>query len=134
MKVWTAVTAALLFLMAGCSSPAFYWYQPDQPLEEAEADYCECLDQASQTAGDLMGSQHDDRLGPPADKAAPGARHERDRSPAEAREVRRAWRERYEQGVLADCMRERGYLRLRPELVPRDVRTKKFPHGAVAGQ
>ncbi|MCU0917860.1 MAG: hypothetical protein MUC88_25345 [Planctomycetes bacterium] len=134
MKIRTALSAAMLLLVAGCSSPAFYWYHPDRPLAEAEADYHECQDVARQKATDMLGSQHDDRLGPPADQEGPGARHDRDRSPGEAREVRRAWRERYEQSVLADGMRERGYLRLRPQLVPRDVRTKKLPHGAVAGQ
>jgi hypothetical protein len=134
MKTSATLAITMLLLVAGCSSPTFYWYHPDRSLDEAKADYGECQDQARRKAADMISDQHYDRLPPPDGSSTPGDLHDPKRSPGDPRKTQEAWRERYEQSVLADSMRERGYLRLRTDRVPRGVHTKKFPNGAVAGQ
>ncbi len=47
MKISAALLIAMLFLAGGCSSPAYYWYDPDRTLAEAKADYMDCRDQAA---------------------------------------------------------------------------------------
>jgi hypothetical protein len=135
MKALTALTIVTLLVLAGCSSPAFYWYHPERTIEEAKADFGACQDQACQKAADVITDQHYDRVPPPAGPAkARGLSRDPVPSAADPRETQQAWRERYEQGVLADCMRERGYLKLSADRVPPGVRTHKLPHGAVAGR
>lgn len=135
MRALAALSAAMMVLaLAGCSSPSFYWYHPDRTLEQAQADYRGCLDEARRKAEDMINEQHYDRL-PPADDSAPltGSLTERARY-AKPSETQEAWRQRYEQSVITDCMRTQGYLRLGADRIPHGVRTKKFPEGGVAGR
>lgn len=135
MKALIALSIAAIFLATGCSNPAFYWYHPERTLEEAKADYSACLDVAQQKAADVIGGQHYDRLPPPdGPSALTGSPADRGRSAADPRETQEVWRERYEQSVLADCMREKGYMKLRADRLPRDLNTEKVPEGGVAGR
>ena len=135
MKALIALLMATIFLAAGCSSPTFYWYHPDRTLEEAKTDYCACQDVACQKAGDVIGDQHYDRLPPPdGPSALSGSPTDRGRSAADPRETQKAWRARYEQSVLTDCMRDKGYMKLRADRLPRDLHTEKLPQGGVAGR
>ena len=135
MKTPAILALAMLLLTAGCSSPTFYWYHPDRTIEEAKADYMECLDQARQKSGDMINDQHYDRLAPPDDSSASKGPLENASQPAaDPRDAQEAWQERYTQSVIADCMREKGYLKVRPDRIPRGVHTKKVPEGGVAGR
>jgi len=134
MRALVALSMTTLLTVAGCSSPSFYWYHPDRSLDEAKADYLECQDQAHQKAEDMINEQHYDRIPPPdGSSTASGSLTERARY-ADPGETQDAWRERYEQSVLTDCMRARGYLRLGADRVPHGVHTKKLSNGAVAGR
>ena len=133
MKALVLVSLAVLFLASGCSSSTFYWYHPDRTLEEAKADYTECVDEARQKAGDVISGKHYDRLPPPSSSSA-GASSPRDRIPAAPDDAQGAWRDRYEQSVVADCMRAKGYMKLTPGRIPQGVHTKKFTQGGVAGR
>jgi hypothetical protein len=134
MRALVTLSIMMLLMAAGCSSPSFYWYHPDRTLEEAKADYLACQDQARQKADDMISEEHYDRLPPPDDSSTvSGSLTDRARS-ADPRETQDAWRERYEQSVLTDCMRARGYLGLRADRIPRGVHTKKLSHGGVAGR
>jgi len=134
MRALLALSITMLLLTTGCSSPSFYWYHPDRTLDEAKADYLECQDQARQKADDVISEEHYDRVPPPdGSSALTGSLTDRARS-ADPRATQDAWRERYEQSVLADCMRAKGYLRLRPDRVPHGVHTRKLPLGGVAGR
>jgi len=134
MRIWPASLVALL-LLTGCSSPTYYWYQPDRTLEDATGDFSACLAEAREKATDLISDQHYDRLPPPdGPSALKGSPQDRGRTAENPRETVEAWRERYEQSVLTDCLRARGYLKLRAERIPRGVHTKKFDQGAVAGR
>jgi hypothetical protein len=134
MRALVALSIMTLLMAAGCSSPSFYWHDPDRTLDEAKADYLACQDQARQKTDDVISEEHYDRLPPPDDSSTvSGSPTERARA-ANPRETQDAWRERYEQSVLTDCMRARGYLQLRADRVPRGVHTKKFPKGGVAGR
>jgi hypothetical protein len=125
----------MLLLTAGCSSPTFYWYHPDRTLDEAKADYMDCLDQARQKSDDMINDQHYDRLAPPDDSSdLKSPLQGGSRPAADPRDAQDAWRERYEQSVIADCMRGKGYLKVRPDRIPHGVHTKKLPEGAVAGR
>jgi len=135
MRISTTLCIVMLLWLAGCSSPKSYWYHPDRTLDEAKADYTECLDQARRKAADVLKDQPFDRLPPPDSPSAfRNAPLDQKPSDAEARETQEAWRQRYEQSVIADCMREKGYLRLGADRVPRGVHTKEFDEGAVAGR
>ena len=135
MKISAALLIAMLFLAGGCSSPAYYWYDPDRPLEEAKADYMGCADQARQKSGDVITDQHYDRFAPPdGPSALARSPQDRDRTAANPRETQKAWRERYEQSVIADGMRDKGYLQITPDRVPHNVQTKKILKGGVAGR
>ena len=135
MRFWPALSIALLLLLSGCSAPAFYWYQPDRTLEEAKADFTACRDQAHQKAGEVVGNQQYERLPPPdGPSAMKGKLEDQGRTAEDPRDTQNVWRRRYEQSVLNDSMRAKGYLRLRPDRIPRGVHTQKFPEGAVAGQ
>lgn len=134
MRVLVALSIMMLFALAGCSSPSFYWYHPDRTLEQAQADYLACQDEAHQKAEDMINEQHYDRL-PPSDGSAPvtGSLTERARY-ADPGETQDAWRRRYEQSVITDGMRAKGYLRLGADRVPDGVHTKKLDDGGVAGR
>ena len=134
MRALVALSIMMLLMLAGCSSHSFYWYHPNRSLDEAQADYLECQDQAHQKAEDMINEQHYDRL-PPPDGSSPvrGSATERARytNPGQTQD---AWRERYEQSVVIEGMRAKGYLRLGADRVPRDVHTRKLSGGAVAGR
>jgi len=136
MRISAALLIAMLFFAGGCSSPTYYWYDPDRPLEEAKADYMDCADQARQKSGDVITDQHYDRFAPPGSPSAlPGSpQQDRAQTPANPRETQKAWRERYEQSVIADSMRDKGYLQISPDRIPHNVQTKKVLKGGVAGQ
>jgi hypothetical protein len=135
MKALVLVSLAVLFLASGCSSPTFYWYQPDRTLDEAKAEYTECQDEARQKAGDVINDQHYDRLPPPdGPSALQSSPRDPGRSATDPRDTQDAWRQRYEQSVVADGMKAKGYMKLRPDRIPRGVHTKKFSQGAVAGR
>jgi len=134
MRALVALSIMMLLMVAGCSSPSFYWYHPDRTLDEAKADYLACQDQARQKADDVVSEEHYDRL-PPSDDSSTVSGSLTDRAQAaDPRETQDAWRQRYEQSVVTDCMRTKGYLRLRPDRVPPGVHTKKLDHGGVAGR
>ncbi len=124
---------AVLFLASGCASQTFYWYHPDRTLDEAKADYTECWDEARQKAGDVISGKHYDRLPPPHSSSA-AASSPRDRVAAAPDDAQGAWRDRYEQSVVADGMRAKGYMKLAPDRIPHGVHTKKFGQGGVAGR
>jgi len=134
MKALVALCVMMLLTVAGCSSHSFYWYHPDRSLDEAQADYLECQDQARRKAQDMINEQHYDRL-PPADGSSTGklslTEQARYTNPGAAQD---AWRERYEQSVVTDGMRAKGYLRLGADGIPRDVHTKKMAYGGIAGR
>jgi hypothetical protein len=135
MRVLAALSVMTMALaLAGCSSPSFYWYHPDRTIEQAKADYVACQDEARHKAEDMINEQHYDRL-PPVDGSSPltGSLTERARY-AKPDETQDAWRERYEQSVITDSMRAKGYLRLGADRIPQGVHTKKFPEGGVAGR
>ncbi len=134
MRALVAFSIMMLLTVAGCSSPSFYWYNPDRTLAQAKVDYLACQDQARQKAEDMINEQHYDRL-PPADDSSPvtGSLTERARY-AKPDKTQDAWRGRYEQSVITDSMRAKGYLRLGADHVPHGVRTKKFSEGWVAGR
>jgi hypothetical protein len=134
MKALATVSIAVLFLAAGCSSPAFYWYHPGRTIDEAKADYAECRDQARQKAADVISDQHYDRLPPPDGSSAARNLREPDKTARNPREIQDAWRERYAESVVADCMREKGYMMLKPDHIPRGVHTRKLSQGGVAGR
>jgi len=82
----------------------------------------------------VISDDHYDHLPPPdGSSASTSSPADRARSTADPHETQDAWRERYEQSVITDCMREKGYMRLRADRIPHGVHTKKFPKGAVAG-
>jgi len=134
MRALGALSIMMLLTLAGCSSTSFYWYHPDRSLEEAEADYLECQDQAWRKAADMINEQHYDRL-PPADgsSAEKLSLTERARysNPGETQD---AWRQRYEQSVVTECMKAKGYLRVGADGIPHDVHTKRLPYGGIAGR
>ena len=134
MRALVALSILLLLAAAGCSGPSFYWYHPDRTLDQAKADYLACEGQARQKAADMINEQHYDRL-PPSDDSvtAPASLTERARY-ADPVETREAWRARYEQSVIADSMRAKGYLRLQGGRVPSGVHTQKLSDGGVAGR
>jgi len=135
MKVLVTLFIAALFLLTGCSSPTFYWYHPDRSLDEAKADYDQCQEEARQKATDMISGQHYDRLPPPEGSSALSTSpQERGRATGNPDETQDAWRERYEQSVISDGMKEKGYLKLSQDHIPRGVHTKKFDKGAVAGR
>jgi len=134
MRAFVGLSIMMLLTTAGCSSPSFYWYHPDRTLEEAKADYLQCQDQARQKAEEMINEQHYDRLPPASDSSTlSGSITERARY-ADPGATQDAWRQRYEQSVLTDGMKAKGYLRLGPDRVPRDVHTEKLAGGAVAGR
>ncbi len=134
MRALTALSVMMMLALAGCSSPSFYWYHPDRSLDEAEADYLACQDQARHKAADMINEQHYDRL-PPTDSSSGGklslTEQARYTNPGEAQD---AWRQRYEQSVVTECMKAKGYLRLGKDGIPRDVHTKKMAYGGIAGR
>lgn len=135
MRLLLTLLLVLAFLATGCSSPTYYWYHPDRTLDDAKADFAECLNQAHGKAKDVIDEQHYDRLPPPdGPSAISGSPKDQGRTAEDPDKTQRIWSERYEQSVLNDCMRSKGYLRLRPDRLPRGVHTKKFDQGAVAGR
>ena len=83
----------------------------------------------------MIDTEHYDRLPPPdGPSALKSTPHDAGRAATDPRDTQQAWRERYEQSVIADGMRARGYLRLRPDRVPAGVRTQELPPDAVAGR
>jgi hypothetical protein len=134
MKALTTLSIGMLLLLAGCSSPKFYWYHPDRSLEEAKADFSECQDQARQKATDMISDQHYDRLPPPGGTTAARDVRKQSEKPSDPQETQDAWQGRYEQSVITDGMKDKGYIMLRSNRLPHGVHTKKFPQGAVAGQ
>jgi hypothetical protein len=82
----------------------------------------------------MIREQHYDRLPPLEDSLAVSTSPAERARYAEPGATQDAWRQRYEQSVLTDCMRARGYLRLGADGVPRGVRTEKVLEGAVAGR
>jgi len=133
MKALVLVSLAVLFLASGCSGSMFYWYHPDRTLEEAKADYTACWDEARQKAADMISGKHYDRLPPPNSSSA-ATSSPRDRIAAAPDDAQGAWRDQYEQSVVADSMRAKGYMKLRPDRIPRGVHTKKYGQGGVAGR
>ena len=135
MKILAAICVAMLLPLTGCSGPTYYWYHPDRSLEEAEADYTVCQEQARHKAADLISGQHYDRLPPPegaSDRSV--SPQERSRIAGHSGETQDAWREQYERSVIADGMKEKGYLKLSPGHISHGVHTKRFDEGAVAGR
>ena len=133
MKALVLVSLVTLLLASGCSSSTFYWYHPDRTFDEAKADYTECWDTARQKAGDVISGKHYDRLAPPSGSSIAES-SPRNRVAAQPDDAQGAWRDRYEQGVVADCMRTKGYMKLTPGRIPQGVHTKKFTQGGVAGR
>ncbi len=134
MRALTALSVMMMLALAGCSSPSFYWYHPDRSLDDAQADYLECQDQARHKAADMINEQHYDRL-PPTDSSSSGKLSLTDQArytnPGDAQD---AWRQQYEQSVVTEGMRAKGYLRLGAAGVPHGMRTKKMDYGAIAGR
>jgi hypothetical protein len=133
MKALVLLSLAVLFLASGCSDSTFYWYHPNRTLEEANADYTQCWDEAREKAADVISGKHYDRLPPPSSSSTKES-SPRDRIVAAPDDAQGAWRDQYEQSVVADCMRARGYMKLTPDRVPRDLHTKKYGQSGVAGR
>jgi hypothetical protein len=128
MKILAAICVALLLLLTGCSGPAYYWYHPDRSLEEAEADYRTCQEDAKHKSADMIGGQHYDRLPPPEDASDRSVSpRERNRVAAGAGETQDAWRDQYERSVIGEGMKAKGYLKLSPEHIPHGVHTLRAP-------
>lgn len=135
MKILAAICVAMLLVLTGCSGPTYYWYHPDRSLDEAEADYTTCQEEARHKAADMISGQHYDRLPPPeGNSALSTSPQERSRSAGHAGENQDAWREQYERSVIAEGMKGKGYLKLGPERIPHGVHIKKFDEGAIAGR
>jgi hypothetical protein len=131
MRIPALLAIALPLLLAGCSSPKYYWYHPDRSLDEAKADFQDCLEQAHRKAGDVLNDPHLEHLPPPDNSVF---RNEPlDQKPSET-DAHEAWLQYYEQSVLADCLREKGYIKVSRTRLPHDAHTKQFDEGAVAGQ
>jgi hypothetical protein len=128
MRILFVLVIAMLLWTAGCSSPTYYWYHPDRSLEEAEADYTACQEKARHQAADMIGGQHYDRIPPGGSVDKTGS------STTNTGETQDAWRDQYEQSVIAGSMKEKGYLKLSSDHIPHGAHTKKFDEGAVAGQ
>jgi hypothetical protein len=135
MKILATICVVLLLLLTGCSSNKFYWYHPDRSLEEAEADYTACREDAQHKAADTISGQHYDRLPPPEGASERSVSpQERSRVAGHSSETQDAWRDQYVQSVIASGMKEKGYQKLSPGHIPHGVHTKKFDEGAVAGR
>jgi hypothetical protein len=136
MRVSAALVIATLLAAGGCSSPAYYWYDPDRSLEEAKADYMDCLDQARHESGNVINDQHYDRVAPPnGSSVLPGLPPDQNRKVGDPAETQKAWRQRYEQSIIADGMRDKGYLQVSANRIPRRMPTQKVPAGGgVAGR
>ena len=134
MRASLTLSIMMLLTVAGCSGPSYYWYHPDRTLEEAQADYLECREQARRKAEDMINEQHYDRL-PPSDNASTVSSSLRDRTrDTDPSGTQDAWRHRYEQSALTEGMRAKGYLRLGTDSVPEGVHTKTISKVGVAGR
>lgn len=125
----------VLFLAAGCSGPKpqFYWYYPGKTLDEVKADYSECECKAQEEATKAVEDEYFDRLRSPAVLAGEEASAKKNKSADPALQARTDWGGLYEQNALAGCMQSRGYVKLRPDQISPDLRTKKLRMGAIAG-
>jgi hypothetical protein len=135
MKAAAPLIVLLLLAIAGCSQPDFYWYRVDATLEETEADYCACREQARQAAAEVVADEYFDRLRSPlyaSDTYA--AAGDQGMSPSEALNARTSWGALYEKNALAGCMKGSGYVPLEAHRVPSHLQTKDLPLGAIAGR
>ena len=73
-------------------------------------------------------------LPPDGPAALAGLPQDRGRTAASPRDTQKAWRERYEESVIADGMRDKGYLQISPDRIPHNVQTTKVLKGGVAGR
>ena len=132
MRMSVILLVVISLLAAGCSRPEFYWYHPDKTLDDANADYCECRDEADRQAAEAVAEEYFDHLRSPAH--APHAYGSPPDDGGSANDARMTWGELYKQNAFNGCMRGRGYLRLETHRVPSSLRTKNLPLGAVAGR
>lgn len=137
MKAQSILLTMALFLAAGCPGPKpeFYWYHPGKTLDEVKADYSECEDKAQEEAEKVIEEEYFDRLRSPAVLAeGEEASSKKNKSDDPSLQAKRDWGGLYKQNAFAGCMQSRGYVKLRPYQVSPDLKTRKLPLGAIAGQ
>jgi len=136
MRVSFTCLLVMLFLAAGCSKPAFYWYRADTSFEEAMTDYCECSEQASERAAEAVAEEYFERLRspiPPSDAYVHPGGHDRP-SALSTDDDEFGWGELYKQNAFNGCMRSRSYVKLKAHRVSPNLRTKSLSMGAIAGR
>ncbi len=137
MKAQAILAVVVLLLAAGCSDPKpdFYWYHPEKTFEEVKAEYSECELRAQQEATKAIEGEYFDRLRSPvalANGGEPPAKKNKSTDPS--LQAKADWGALYKQNAFDGCMQSRGYVRLRGYQVPRTLKTKELPLGAIAGK
>lgn len=135
MRVPVAFLLVIVFLVGGCSTPAFYWYRADTSFDQAKADYCECREQATERAAEAVAEEHFTHLRSPTPPSGtythPGGH---DRPDGFSADAEASWGELYRQNAFDGCMKSRGYVKLKSHRVSPNLRKESLPLGAIAGK
>ena len=135
MRVPVTCLLVILFLVAGCESPAFYWYRADTSFEQAMTDYGECREQATERAAEAVAEEYFAHLRSPTPPSGgythPGGH---DRPDGLSTDAEASWGELYKQNAFNGCMRSHGYVKLKKHRVSPNLRKKSLPLGAIAGK
>jgi hypothetical protein len=135
VKTVALILVLIGLALSGCSSPHYYWYNPDKYLSEARQDCRECYDEAVQQSSEDLANDYYSRS--PEMRPAPFIRTQSDRwsgTEFDALYDSTLWRSNDRENLFHGCMKSRGYHLVREDELSQHVRKSSLRTGKVAGK
>jgi hypothetical protein len=121
--------------LSGCSSPHYYWYNPDKYLSKARQDCRECYNEAVQQSSEDLANEYYSRS--PEMRQTPfySTRSERwSGSEFDALYESTLRRSNNRENLFRGCMKSRGYRLIREDELGQRIRKSSLRTGKVAGK
>ena len=135
MKTVASILVLIGLALSGCSSPHYYWYNPDKYLSEARQDCRECYDEAVQQSSEDLANDYYNRS--PEMRPAPFITTQSDRwsgTEFDALYDSTLWRSNDRENLFRGCMKSRGYHLVREDELGWKIRKSSLRTGKVAGK
>ncbi len=135
VKAIASILALIGFALSGCSSPRFYWFNPEKTLSEARQDCRECYNQAVEQAAEDLADEYYRR--PPEIRETPPWSSRSDHwsgTELEALNESTLWGSTHRENLFRGCMTSRGYHLTREDELDRNIRKSSLRAGKVAGK
>lgn len=135
VKTIGSILALIGFALSGCSSPHYYWYNPDKYLNDARQDCRECYAEAIEQGAEDVAYDYYSRS-PEMREAPYSSARDKDSERIDLRYLCEStnWGMTHRENIFRGCMKSRGYHLVREDELDRDIRKSSLRAGKVAGK